>query len=83
MAIEVFNAGFPGDTTLELLKKFQRDVAVREPDLVVLLIGSNDMLYPGHMLTIGEYCKNLNTLLDRTAVIGADVILMTSARMLF
>ena len=78
MAIEVFNAGFPGDTTLELLKKFQRDVAAREPDLVVLLIGSNDMLYPGHMLTIGEYCKNLNTLLDRTAVIGADVILMTA-----
>ncbi|MBE6380380.1 MAG: hypothetical protein E7047_05580 [Lentisphaerae bacterium] len=78
MAIEVSNAGFPGDTTLELLKKFQRDVAAREPDLVVLLIGSNDMLYPGHMLTIGEYCKNLNTLLDRTAVIGADVILMTA-----
>ena len=28
----VFNAGIPGDTTRELLARFQRDVAMRAPD---------------------------------------------------
>ena len=78
MAVEVYNAGFPGDTTLELLKRFNRDVVSREPDLVVLLVGSNDMLYPGHMLEIDEYRKNLNALLDRIAAINAGCILMTA-----
>ena len=78
MATEVYNAGFPGDTTLELLKRFNRDVVSREPDLVVLLVGSNDMLYPGHMLEIGEYRKNLNALLDRISAINAGCILMTA-----
>lgn len=78
MSFQVFNAGFPGDTTLELLKRFQRDVAARQPDLVVLLIGSNDMLYPGHVLDIADYRRNLNTLLDRIGWINAECILMTA-----
>ena len=80
MDFQVFNAGFPGDTTLELLKRFQRDVVSQQPDLVVLLIGSNDMLYPGHMLSIESYRRNLNTLLDRIAYVGSDAMLMTAPR---
>ena len=80
MAVEVFNAGFPGDTTRELLKKFPNDVVPRDPDLVVLLIGSNDMLYPGHMLELDVYARNLNTLLDRIAYVGSDAMLMTAPR---
>ena len=37
MSYFVYNAGFPGDTTLELLKRFNRDVAQHQPDTVVLL----------------------------------------------
>ncbi len=76
----VYNAGFPGDTTLELLKRFDRDVAQRKPDLVTLLVGSNDMFYPGHILDIEIYRKNLNTLLDRIGFINAGCILFTAPR---
>ena len=51
-----------------------------QPDLVCLLIGSNDMLYPGHMLELDVYARNLNTLLDRIAYVGSDAMLMTAPR---
>lgn len=78
----VYNSGFPGDTTLELLKRFDRDVTQHSPDVVVLLVGSNDMFYPGHMLEFATYQKNLNTLLDRIKYIGAQAVLMTAPRFL-
>ena len=77
---KVYNSGFPGDTTLELLKRFDRDVANHFPDAVVLLVGSNDMFYPGHMLDIAAYQKNLNALLDRINNINAEAVLLTAPR---
>ena len=32
----VVNAGYPGDTTRELLARFDRDVTPHSPDLVIL-----------------------------------------------
>ena len=78
----VYNSGFPGDTTLELLKRFDRDAASHFPDVVVLLVGSNDMFYPGHMLDIATYQKNLNSLLDRINNICAEAVLLTAPRFL-
>ena len=79
---KVYNAGFPGDTTLELLKRFNRDAAQHQPDVVVLLVGSNDMFYPGHILDLTTYEKNLNALLDRINNINARAILLTAPRFL-
>lgn len=76
----VYNSGFPGDTTLELLKRFPMSVTELQPDLVCLLIGSNDMLYPGHMLDIDTYAQKLNTLLDRIAMTGSEALLLTAPR---
>jgi lysophospholipase L1-like esterase len=42
-AIRVINAGINGDTTINLLRRFQRDVVPYHPDLVVLLVGLNDL----------------------------------------
>ncbi|MBR7145408.1 MAG: SGNH/GDSL hydrolase family protein [Lentisphaeria bacterium] len=79
---KVYNAGFPGDTTLELLKRFNRDAAQHQPDVVVLLVGSNDMFYPGHILDLATYEKNLNAPLDRINNINARAILLTAPRFL-
>ncbi len=74
MEIEVVNAGMPGDTTVEVLRRFDRDVAARNPDWCALLIGLNDMLYPGHRLTPGEYGTNLTRLFRRLAATGCRVV---------
>jgi lysophospholipase L1-like esterase len=42
-AVRVINAGVNGDTTINLLLRFERDVAPYRPDLVVILVGLNDL----------------------------------------
>jgi lysophospholipase L1-like esterase len=42
-AIRVINAGINGDTTINLLRRFERDVVPYHPDLVVILVGLNDL----------------------------------------
>jgi len=42
-AIRVINAGINGDTTINLLRRFKRDVVPHRPDLVVILVGLNDL----------------------------------------
>ncbi len=42
-AVRVINAGINGDTTINLLRRFKRDVVPYRPDLVVILVGLNDL----------------------------------------
>ncbi len=77
MARQVYNAGIPGDTTRELLKRFHRDVAERAPELVILWAGVNDCLYPGHTVEPAEFRRNYTALLDRCRAIGAEVLIGT------
>jgi acyl-CoA thioesterase I len=41
--VRVVNAGVDGDTTLNLLRRLDRDVVPWRPDVVVLLVGLNDL----------------------------------------
>jgi lysophospholipase L1-like esterase len=41
--VHVVNAGVNGDTTLNLLRRVERDVVRRRPDLVVIMVGLNDI----------------------------------------
>lgn len=70
---EVFNAGYPGDTTRELLARFERDAASRLPDLVILWVGLNDMLYPGHTVEPEEFRRNYRRLVLRCRDLDAAV----------
>ena len=74
MTVRVFNAGVPGNTTRELLARFQRDVAMRAPELVILWAGVNDRLYPGHTLELPEFEESYRELLERIEAIGAEVV---------
>ena len=77
MTVRVFNAGIAGDTTRELLARFNRDVAVRAPGLVILWAGVNDRLYPGHTIELPEFEENYRELLERIETIGAKVLVGT------
>ncbi len=77
MQINVFNAGWPGNGTTELLNRFEADVAFQQPDGVLLLAGLNDMLYPGHTVPPEQFRHNLETLVQRCRNIGAWCVLGT------
>ena len=43
IAKPVINAGVPGDTTARALKRLERDVLSRSPDMVLITLGGNDL----------------------------------------
>lgn len=75
-SVIVFNAGINGNNTADLLTRLYKDVLQRKPQLVVLMIGTNDMLNTRNMLSVKEYEKNYQELLTRFKE-KAEVILMT------
>ncbi|SFW23872.1 Lysophospholipase L1 [Sinomicrobium oceani] len=58
----VINAGVPGNTTGDLLARLDTDVLEQHPDLVLMMIGTNDMLNTSKMISFEEYENNLKTL---------------------
>ena len=75
--VEVINAGIGGHNSRNLLKRLDSDVLAHRPDVVVLMVGSNDMLNSGNSVPLGEYEKNLDTLAKRIDRAGAKLMLTT------
>ena len=72
----VINTGISGDHTRGLLARFDDDVALYRPHLVILTIGGNDANPENHIGEI-EYRANLRRLAERTDVLGACVLFQT------
>ena len=85
MAVEVINAGVPGNTTEHARKRFERDVMAREPDVVILQFGINDSAIDvwkdppatGPRVAKDRYQENLRHFVRALKARGVKVILMT------
>lgn len=75
---EVINAGIGGNNTVQLLERIDKDVLAQEPDLVVLMVGTNDMLNQNKMLPFDTYLQNLEQILKRLQGEGVEVVMMSS-----
>lgn len=75
---EIINAGVGGNSSANLLLRLDRDVLSRHPDIVVLLVGTNDMLNPARLVSLQVYRKNLSELVTRIATSGAQLLLLTA-----
>ncbi len=73
----VINAGVGGNSTRNLLKRVERDVLAKKPDVVVMMVGTNDALNSGNSVPIKEYEKNVKSLVKQFAKSGSKVVLMT------
>ena len=74
---KVINAGIGGNNTYNLLQRLENDVLSYKPDLVVLMVGTNDMLNHRKMISYHEYSENLLSLVEAIQNIGARVLLMS------
>lgn len=79
--IRTVNMGISGNTTANLLARWDDDVTARKPTTVVLCIGFNDVwrqfdspMQPEYAVTPEQYRANLNTFADKTS---AKMIWMT------
>lgn len=70
------NAGVSGETTAQMLERFQRDVALFSPHLVFITGGGNDS-NPEHSVTPGRFRDNLLELVRRTRDLDALPVLQT------
>ena len=69
---QIINSGVCGDNTREALARFDRDVALFQPTLVIVTLGGNDCNPdPGKYVPEAEFSTNLETIADRIAKLDA------------
>jgi acyl-CoA thioesterase-1 len=73
LGLPIVNAGASGDTTADGLARLERDVIAREPRVVLLCLGGNDML---RRLPADQQFANLRQAIARLQHEGALVILL-------
>ena len=71
-SLTILNRGVSGDTTRDLLGRWQADVIDQAPDHLIIAIGINDVWRFmsrrfGEAVAVGEYEQNLRHLLNKTA----------------
>jgi acyl-CoA thioesterase-1 len=71
--VPVENAGRPGDTTADALGRLEGSVLARDPDIVIVLLGGNDILQG---MPVGQRIGNITTIVERIRADGAAVILV-------
>lgn len=74
--VDVINAGVNGNNTDDLLLRLKKDVLSKDPQLVILMIGTNDMLNVRNMLAVDHYEKNYKQLITEIKKYS-ELILMT------
>lgn len=66
------NSGKCGDTTRDLLRRFDEDVAAKNPDLLSICIGANDLKH----VPVDEYKTNLMALVEKAVSADIQPVLM-------
>ena len=67
---EIINKGNNGETTAQILARFERDVISHHPDIVVILTGTNDFIFQD--ATPEEAFQNLIHMANTAALRGSD-----------
>lgn len=70
---DIINAGVPGDTTYDGLTRLDADVLSKHPDLVLVLLGGNDVL---KHIPKEETFKNLTTIITEIQKTGATTVVL-------
>lgn len=73
IGISIVNAGRLGDTTGSALARLQGDVIARQPKVVIVLLGGNDLLQG---LPISQRIANITSIAQQIRSAGATVILV-------
>lgn len=73
----ITNAGVNGHNTSDLLQRMGSDVLSAHPQLVVLMVGTNDMLSPEKRIPVELFEKNYQKLITEIKK-HSELILMTS-----
>ncbi len=74
---EVIMAGVGGNTSGQMVARLQSSVLDQNPDLVIVLAGTNDVLHLDKLTPIDSFEANLNYIVDQIKAIKSEIVLMT------
>ncbi|XMO85355.1 GDSL-type esterase/lipase family protein [Algibacter sp. AS12] len=74
---KVINAGIGGNNTNDLLKRVDKDVLEHNPDLVIMMVGTNDMLNTRKLIDYKTYTSNLETLIKKIKSNVSKLVVMS------
>ncbi len=69
------NKGISGQTTSQMLNRFDADVIQQNPSIVVFLGGTNDIAQNGGPITVEQIMNNISTMAQMAKTNGIQVIL--------
>ena len=72
----IINAGVGGQNTVDLLQRIDRDCLQHQPNLTLMMVGTNDMNSVKYV-TLGQYEKNLDELARKAMQHGGKLVMMT------
>jgi lysophospholipase L1-like esterase len=72
----IVNAGVNGNTTNNLLQRIDADCLVHKPELVIMMVGTNDM-NNGKYVAPDKFKVNLEKLADKILQSGSKLLMMT------
>jgi lysophospholipase L1-like esterase len=73
----VINRGIPGNSSRDLLTRIDAEVTSAEPDVAIVLIGTNDMVNSKKMISYGEFTSNCRTIIEKLKSRQISVIFMS------
>lgn len=71
--VPIVNAGVPGETSADAIRRVQRDVLQRDPRIVIVLLGGNDML---QRISHDQTAANVRRIVREIQQSGALVLLV-------
>jgi lysophospholipase L1-like esterase len=74
---EVQNIGVAGNNSVDLLRRVDTAVVARQPDLVLLLLGTNDMMNSKKLIPLDSFMQNYRELVQRIQTTGAKLVLLS------
>jgi hypothetical protein len=72
----VVNRGIGGNTSADMLARFDTDIASRNPDFVWLIAGTNDYYLN---VTLEDYTANMQAIIEKINALGAQAIVIDSS----
>ena len=76
-AVQVVNAGIPGNNSFDLMVRLTDDVLAEDPDTVILMCGTNDMLNSRKAVPFERYADNMSHIISTLQKNNVKVVLMT------
>ncbi|NND08628.1 MAG: hypothetical protein HKN87_19825 [Saprospiraceae bacterium] len=74
---DVINKGHGGNNTNDLMSRVEDDVISEKPDIVIMMVGTNDMFWLRKKISYDKYSSNLEKLINRFKKNNIEVILVS------